>query len=121
MLKILGFLLKTALFASVILILGNLIRWDGKTISDQIKTQLSQAERSELAGQIKDLTSDLVADAAEGAKKLPQTLSQKNKKPASSSTEKSAEKSREPSEISTSERSKLRALIRELNGSRGQD
>jgi len=46
MFKIIGWCFKAAAFAALILVAGQLIRWDGKTISDQVKTGLSKAERA---------------------------------------------------------------------------
>lgn len=45
MLKLLVGFLKYTVFALVIIILANWFKWDGKTISDQVKVQMSQAQK----------------------------------------------------------------------------
>ena len=40
MLKIIGWIIKSALFAVLVLVLGNWIHWGDKTVSDQIKTKM---------------------------------------------------------------------------------
>ncbi len=89
MFRLIGFIVKTTLFALIVLILGQLLSWNGKSVSDQIKTQLSQAEHTEVVQNIKGWTQKLT---------LP-----KNKT-----------RLRQES-ISISERQKLKSLIRELN------
>jgi hypothetical protein len=37
-------MMKIAAFSLGILVLGHLVSWDGRTVSDQIKSQLSHAE-----------------------------------------------------------------------------
>jgi hypothetical protein len=123
MLKLLGFIVKVALFSLVVLIIGNWARWDGKTISDQVKTQLSAAQRLEIAEQIKEITKKVTGDAKKGLQKI-KTNGGRSSLPSSAKEEKTAlarstgipsPDTEEP--ISASERQKLRALIRELNHS----
>lgn len=94
MLKAIGWMLKLAVFSLVVLILGNYVRWpsSGRTISDEVRTHLSHAERSAVAGQVREWAGKVTEDARKGIQE----------------------------EISPSERQKLNTLIRELNGSRGQ-
>jgi uncharacterized membrane protein len=114
MFKAIGWLIKTALFAGLVLVIGNLVNWRGRTISDQVKTQLSHAERTELGEKLKDWTSDsraykddLVRETTHEAKKLTRW------RPHAAVT---ASEEGEPGEqLPSSERQKLRALIRELN------
>ncbi len=100
MLKAIGWLVKLAVFSVVILVLGNWLRWDGKTVSDQIRTHLSQAERSDTVSSVRKWAGSLVEDARRGTSRL-------------SNPDQFASKE----EIKASERQKLRALIRELNRS----
>ncbi|MCC7441643.1 MAG: hypothetical protein IT285_08420 [Bdellovibrionales bacterium] len=79
MLKAVWTLLKVAAFALIVLAVGHWLRWDGRTVSDHVKSGMAAAER-ELSGD---------TPAAKGLK--------------------SAE------ELLTTERQKLRDLIRELN------
>jgi hypothetical protein len=103
MLKALGFCVKVTLFSLLVLILGNWLRWDGKTISDQVRLRMSHAERSNVLGAVRGWAEKITHDARKGIqKKLDQTTT---------STEEEEE------EIPSSERQKLKALIRELNSS----
>jgi hypothetical protein len=45
MLKLITGSIKFAIFAVIILVLGNWIHWSGSTLSDHIKTHMSQVER----------------------------------------------------------------------------
>jgi len=45
MFKLIGWAIKTTLFIALILVVGQIIQWNGKSVSDQIKTGLSHAER----------------------------------------------------------------------------
>lgn len=94
MLNGIKWIIKIAVFSLIVLVLGNWLQWRGKTVSDQVKTQLSHAQRSEIAGQVRGWATQLTQDAKEGAK-------------VDSDSE----------AISSSERQKLKALIRQLNSS----
>lgn len=90
MLKLIGLLLKLSLFALAILVLGNIVQIRGRTVSDQIKTQMSHAERllpvqplEEWRQKIKNSSNELLEAADE--------------------------------EILPSERKKLQSLLKELN------
>ena len=131
MIKLFGNLIKFAIFSIAVLILGNYVRWDGKTVSDQIQTRVSHAENSDMAAKIKIWSKELIEDA----KKAPthstsQVYSKKQSRAvtatagasthaASTTSSVSQAVSNEiqnPSEeIPPTERQKLRALIRELN------
>jgi hypothetical protein len=89
-LKFIGVLLKISLFTLAVLVLGNLVQIRGRTVSDQIKTQMSHAERllpvqplEEWRQKIKNTSNDLIEAADE--------------------------------EILPSERKKLQSLLKELN------
>src|SRR6185312_9150448 len=98
MLKALGWTLKIAMFAALVLVLGNYIHVGGRTVSDQVRTGLAHAERSDLASDVKDWATRLTKDARKGASRHAREA-----------------------EIPSSEKQKLRDLIRELNSSRGHD
>jgi hypothetical protein len=105
MLKLIGFCLKLAAFSVIILILGNWIRWDGRTISDQVKLRMSHAERTNWAGTVRNWAERVTHDAREGMQKKKENTN-----------------SSEPQEeLTSSERQKLKALIRELNSSHKRD
>lgn len=111
MLKAIRFLLKLTIFSTFVLILGNLIQWNGKTVSDQVKFGLAQAERSNVAEDLREWTGSLIKDAKKGVKKAGQRVLQPV-------TAESKDDSIQV-DIPQSERQKLRALIRELNGTIG--
>jgi len=101
MLKLISGILKLAIFAAIILVLGNTIKWRGHTISDEIRTRVSHAEQ---------VFGDMPAARATSRVALKATSHA-----SSSRTHPEAE------QISPSERQKLKALIQELNGSRRHD
>lgn len=98
MFRFLSSMIKFCLFAAMILVIGQLVQWKGKTVSDQIKTSLSSAEstvkKSDLIKRFREWTSDPkmsqdeIRDSARVDRILP------------------------------SERQKLRTLIRELGARR---
>jgi hypothetical protein len=102
MLKAAGFLIKLLAFSTLILMLGNWLRWDGKTVSDQVRLHMAHADESGLVSTMRDWAEQVTHDARKGfQKKLTHV----------SATE----------EIPSSERQKLKALIRELNSSQKKD
>ena len=122
MFKLMGFFVKITLFSSMILVLGQLIHWNGKTVSDQVRTHLSQAQRSSAVKRARGVAVDLADDVAIGAAKA-RTAAQEA---ANSITHSSALANGPTSpvsdensgqEIAPTERQKLRSLIQELNRS----
>lgn len=93
MLSLIGKIIKIAGFSLLIIVLSNILYWDGRTISDQVRHSLAQAKRVDFG---------IVKNWSEGAKKTIQRGSLAL--PSSSITD-----------IQPTERQKLRALIRELN------
>ena len=114
MLRPIFWAMKIAIFSIIVLALSNWIHWRGRTISDQVKTNISHAER-------------LSGEAAENAKNWVQEKKRQAESAWDGSAQESAqdsikEKSQDaPERIAPSERQKLRALIRELNGTRKRD
>lgn len=108
MFRALRFTFKVILFSAVVMVIGNLVEWKGKTVSDRIKTHLSQARQSPVIHQVKDWGEDL----ADRAKEKVNSISLKNRVGTGSMGE-------SESHIPSSEREKLRSLIRELNKSHG--
>ncbi len=112
MFKAIGWLIKLSLFTTLVLVLGNYFKWGGKTVSDQVKTQMSKAESLELPSippSVRGWTRSLVGDAKRGAK---------SSKPRPIENELRPE---DGTEIPSSERQKLKTLIRDLNTSYGRD
>jgi hypothetical protein len=96
-------LLKFSVVAVFVLVLGNWIHWGGRTLSDEVKTQMSHAERvpvSQYWDDLKDWAARLVRDARKGAPSRSRIQDE---------------------EISDSEKRKLRSLIQELNSTTARD
>jgi len=102
MFRALFFIVKISFLSAFVLVLGNVVQWNGKTVSDQVKVHLSYAEKA------KDWAKDLISDAKKGA-------SRKSAAPVAPVKRKSE------NEIISSEKRKLRALLHELNSARSQD
>lgn len=124
MINAMGWLIKVTLFSIVILVLGNWIHWNGKTVSDQVKTQISHAERSDIATSLRRWTGNVTQDVRTQSRK---TAHRKEPSP-EASLEGSGDATGRPSDevkpmekIPSSERQKLRALIQELNTSTSAD
>jgi hypothetical protein len=108
MLKVLMALLKITVFAAIVVVLANVIKWDGKTISDQVKTGLAHAERESTTtvNKVKNwagsVTNPKASHEQKGAR--PHMAIAPVKKKFSTSDG-----------ITESEREKLRTLMRQLN------
>jgi hypothetical protein len=126
MLKAIGWVIKSAIFAVVVLILGNYLRVGGKTVSDQVRTQMSHAESasSSLGGavtHVRGWADKLTGDAKKGAVRAPRSVGGPvSQAPVVSRTAMNEKEDGTPSseEIPSSERQKLKALIRDLNTAR---
>lgn len=79
MFKLIGWIFKVTIFAAIVLALSHYVRWDGKTISDQMKTSLSQAERSAPVKAVKKTATELLSDAKKAGSEsnLPSRLEEK--------------------------------------------
>ncbi|MGK5086300.1 hypothetical protein WDW86_01980 [Bdellovibrionota bacterium FG-2] len=77
MLRLIGLGFKLIFFSVAVLVLGHLIRWDGKTVSDQVRTGLAQAEHATATNQwlppilspVRSWASHLLGDARNGSQK----------------------------------------------------
>lgn len=98
MFKFFGTLIKLCLFSLGVLALGNWIRWNGRTISDQVRIGMAHAEKSNIFESFKTWTETVTRDARQGALKKPKFNSAYSDEG-----------------ITSSERQKLKALIKELN------
>ncbi|OFZ18364.1 MAG: hypothetical protein A2X94_12510 [Bdellovibrionales bacterium GWB1_55_8] len=106
MLKLIGLGIKLTVLGTIFLVLGNVLEWRGKTISDQVKVQIAQAERSQLFHRVRKISSELSEDSRLGQKQAHK-FGRKNNSGVRSTEE----------DIPVSERQKLKSLIRELNSS----
>lgn len=114
MLRLIGFFIKLCLFSAFVLFLGNVIHYRGRTLSDQVRTSMAQVER-----QVERVDPTTLNSVRQWSKKLDfdSEPAKKSAKIGKIRTASGAQKE-EPDRIPLSERQKLRALIRELNGSR---
>jgi hypothetical protein len=103
-----GTVFKIALFSVVVLLLGNWIRFGGKTISDQVRTQMAHAERSPLVTTVKGWTERLRLPSETRQDRIEHKINPAVLNSAAMRDE----------EIGATERQKLKALIRELNSGR---
>ena len=135
MLKAIGWLIKASVFAIVVLVIANYLKVGSKTVSDHLKTQLSHAENAEVVGEVKDWAQHVTKDhrggilkktdietgiAAAKAEAEP-ALARAKAALAPARKTASTEAGTVGEEISSTERQKLRALMRELNSSRGSN
>lgn len=68
MFKLIGWCFKFAIFAAVVLVASHLVRWNGRTISDQVKTGLSKAERAAPVKAAKRSAQELLEDTKRTAR-----------------------------------------------------
>ena len=114
MFKAIGWVLKLTVFAALVLVLGNYFKWGGKTVSDQVKTQMAKAESLEVpsaVAHVQGWASGLISDAGQGSRKNGSVLRKVEKE----------QRPEEGTDIPSSERQKLKTLIRDLNTSYGRD
>ena len=133
MLKAIGWLIKASAFAIVVLVIANYLKVGTKTVSDHLKTQLSHAENAEVVGEVKDWAQHVTKDHRGGILKKTKLETgdaaqmsepaQTRAKAAIAPARKTAstEAAAVGEEISSTEQQKLRALMRELNSSRGSN
>ena len=143
MLKAIGFVIKLCIFSVFTLVIGNWITWNGETLSERVQTQVSRMEGSDMADHVRGWTRKLTDDARSGfGKKLglgnghnvstaPSSSSSSKRITAAAKNDEVTDRtetasaapthSRSDEKMPSSERQKLRALIRELNSSHGKD
>lgn len=122
MFKLIWAVLKVSLFTASILVLSHVLTWDGKTISDQIGSHLSGAQRVTSPKKIKKWTKELLKDSKIGVKKFETSH---HKRPTLVTPQKEIhailkeERTKLPKIelIERSERQKLKKLIQDLNTS----
>jgi hypothetical protein len=127
MFKLIGWIIKSTLVAILIIAASHWIRVRGKTVSDQVKTQMAQVEKAETTQAVKTWAEEtippLLVDAKKGTQRLTQTVGQLASDVKKGTEKKSVEKNRENASnetISDSERKKLRLLLEDINSSRQQ-
>jgi hypothetical protein len=105
MLRLIGLMIKICVFSLIVLLIGNSVRWRGRTISDQVRTHLAHADPVGIVSEVRVWAEGWLGDFS---KKEPRS---KGRSPGGSAPSDSAA----TDDISVSERQKLRALIRDLN------
>ena len=67
MFKLIGWVIKASLFAVVILVASHFITWNGRTVSDQVGSTMSSAERSPSLRTVKKKSARMIEDARSAA------------------------------------------------------
>lgn len=67
MLKAIGWFLKASLFAVVVLVASHFVKWNGKTVSDQVRSTLSSAEKSPAVKSVTKKSKALLNEAKDAA------------------------------------------------------
>ena len=62
MLRAIGWLIKAAAFAVIVLVIGNYFKLGKSSITDQVKTQLSHAEHADVVEDVKDWAQQITRD-----------------------------------------------------------
>ena len=106
MFRAIGFIVRITLFSLFVLLLGNVVRWHGQTVSDQLRTHLAGVQRSNAADSVRSWVGDLSSDVNRGAHHKPMIAPGAGSAPGPN----------DRGQIKGSERQKLRALIRDLGG-----
>jgi hypothetical protein len=68
MLKLIGWVLKASFFTVVVLVAAHYVTWDGRTVSDQVRSTLSSAEKSAPVKTIRRKSKALIQDTIQGTK-----------------------------------------------------
>lgn len=68
MFKFLGFLLKSVLVIAIVLVLGQVLEFEGKTISDHVKGLIRVVEKEERVAGLKEKAQSLLRDSEKGAR-----------------------------------------------------
>ncbi len=71
MFKLIGWILKASVFALVILVASHLIKWNGRTVSDQVRSTLSSAEKSPALKTVKKKSKAIFGEAKDAASEIP--------------------------------------------------
>ncbi len=101
MIKAVWFIFKFSLLTIVILLVGSHVTWKGKTISDQVKSQVASAKKSTWGKEISAWTGSMIQDAEKTIR-------------THTGTDKNSKRSHKTN-IAQSEREKLKKLIEDLN------
>lgn len=103
MLKLISWTIQTVFFTLLVLVLGNWIRLDGKTVSDHVKVKMQSVQKIFGTEQREKIVKD-----------LPERIPEKVKKLTDRVTFGSASPSKKDHEASQKDREELRDLIRKF-------
>ncbi len=70
MFKLLGWCFKAAIFTALVLVASHYVTWEGKSVSDTVRSSLSSADRSGPIRTIKKKSRTLLDDAKEAVGKV---------------------------------------------------
>lgn len=74
MFKLIGWCLKAAFFTILVIVASHLITWNGKTVSDQVRSSISSAERvipgKNVMKSVKRKSIELIDDTKDVASKI---------------------------------------------------
>ena len=63
MLKAVGWMIKLTLFSIAVLLAGDWVSWQGRTLSQHLRGQVAQLSRTDTASYVRGLTRKVTADA----------------------------------------------------------
>ena len=99
MIRLVISLVKVSIFALVVLVLSHILKWNGKSLSDQVRDQMIQAEKSPVLYDLKEWSSKTFHQAVKrGKEKLS-----------------AASKNHESDDLSPEEQKQLRELLKQLD------
>lgn len=116
MFRLIGWIFKTVLFAAFILVVGQIIQWNGKSVSDQIKTGLSHAER--VTPKNLSIDTDELGQKVKNAFDFSNTFSKSKSQLNAKTKKESASNSRQTpleEKIPTTDKKELRALLDQVD------
>jgi F0F1-type ATP synthase membrane subunit b/b' len=70
MFKLIGWILKASFFTILVLVAAHYVTWDGRTVSDQVRSTLSSADRSTPLRTLKSKSKGLIEEAREAASRI---------------------------------------------------
>jgi hypothetical protein len=128
MLRLIGFFIKVMVFSLTVIVLSNWVHWRGRTISDNVRLQLSHAERLPVVQKLPNDVRNWVekrahavrnghwdSSAREQAGAIAQQATTLRPRASLASDEEGSSAGQQET-LPASERQKLKNLIRELNG-----
>jgi hypothetical protein len=107
MFKLIGLVLKGAFFAILVLVAAHYVTWDGKSVSDQVRSTLSSADRSAPVKTLHRKSQALIEDAREAVSHVGLKTTAAKRRGAEA---RAADEPNDPA-IPSADRARLQALI----------